>query len=171
MNEFFSKIARLASNVIARPVVFLLAVLSVLLWALAGPFLHYSQGWQLVINTATTILTFLMVFLLQNTQNHDTRAIHVKLDELLRAIAEARTEMVDLENMSEAELAKYSEEFRTLHVRAAGLLQGRNRGQGQPSLEEKKTATKRRRLRLTPVKRGTGTRAATRAGDEGLAAG
>lgn len=123
MNAFFFKFARATSNLVAHPFMFLLAVLSVVAWAALGPVLHFSEGWQLWINTVTTILTFLMVFLLQHTQNHDTRAVHVKLNELLRALAEARTEMVDLENVSDEELAKYCEEFKILHNKAAALLE------------------------------------------------
>ena len=127
MNAVFSKLARLASTLVAQPVVFLIAVAIVLVWAMIGPFVGYSETWQLVINTGTTIVTFLMIFLLQNTQNHDTKAIHVKLNELLRAVAEARTEMVDLENVSDEELAKYCEEFKKLHLRASALLEQKNR--------------------------------------------
>lgn len=123
MNALFAKIARSASNLVARPGVFLFAVLAVVAWALAGPALHYSDRWQLWINTSTTILTFLMVFLLQNTQNHDTKALHIKLDELLRAVGDARTEMVDLENLNDEELEKYCAEFKALHLQAAAVLQ------------------------------------------------
>lgn len=123
MNAVFAKIARASSNLVGRPGVFLLAAASVLAWAVIGPFVGYSNAWQLWINTSTTILTFLMIFLLQNTQNHDTKAIHLKLDELLRAVAKARNEMVDLENLDDAELAKYCEEFKTLHRRATDLIE------------------------------------------------
>ena len=101
---------------------FVAAVLSVVVWAATGPALHYSENWQLIINTSTTILTFLMVFLLQNMQNRDSRAMQVKLDELLRAVKGARTELVDLENVTEAELTQYCEEFKKLHFQYATLL-------------------------------------------------
>ena len=130
MNELFSRLARGAANLIAHPLVFLAALLAVLGWAAAGPFVNYSENWQLVINTSTTILTFLMVFLLQNMQNRDTRAIHVKLNELLRAVTDARTEMVDLENVGEEELSRYCEEFKRMHIRAAALLKDKT---GQPA--------------------------------------
>ena len=132
MNSLFARIARVASNLVARPGVFLFAVLAVVVWAAAGPALHYSDQWQLWINTSTTILTFLMVFLLQNTQNHDTKAIHIKLDELLRAVSDARTEMVDLENMDDAELEKYCTEFKALHLQAAALLEKKTGGRVRP---------------------------------------
>jgi low affinity Fe/Cu permease len=122
MRDFFIRIARGASNLVAHPLAFISACACVVLWAAFGPALHYSGGWQLVINTGTTILTFLMVFLLQNTQNRDSRAMHIKLDELLRAVKGARTELVDLENVTEAELARYCEEFKNLHLRYAALL-------------------------------------------------
>jgi low affinity Fe/Cu permease len=122
MNNLFTRIARSTANGVAHPVAFVGATLLVLAWAACGPSLHYSETWQLVVNTATSVLTFLMIFLLQNTQNRDARAMHVKLDELLRAVHGARTEMVDLENVTEEELAKYCDEFKTLHRKYAGVL-------------------------------------------------
>ena len=128
MQDLFSRLAKNASTVVAHPVAFLAAVVLVAGWALTGPLLHYNESWQLIINTGTTILTFLMVFLLQNTQNRESRAMQVKLDELLRAIEGARTELVDLENVSEAELGRYSEEFKQLHLRYAKILAARKSG-------------------------------------------
>jgi low affinity Fe/Cu permease len=125
MHDLFIRLARWASSVVAHPLAFILAALSVCIWAGFGPFFHYSGNWQLVINTGTTILTFLMVFLLQGAQNRDARAMHIKLDELLRAVKGARTELVDLENVTEAELARYCEEFKTLHLHYAQLLSKR----------------------------------------------
>lgn len=98
----------------AHPVAFALSVLTVLVWAAAGPFFRYSADWQLVINTGTTILTFLMVFLIQNTQNRDAKAMQLKLDELLRSVRNARNEMIELENLSEEELARYCREFESI---------------------------------------------------------
>ena len=95
---------------------FVSALLIIVLWALAGPIFHFSDTWQLVINTGTTIITFLMVFLIQNTQNRDAEAIQLKLDELLRAITEARTSLVDLEDLSDSELDRLQEEFRRLRA-------------------------------------------------------
>lgn len=122
MHDFFVRLARWSSNLVAHPVAFITAVASVIIWSAFGPVFHYSDAWQFIINTSTTILTFLMVFLLQNTQNRDSRAMQVKLDELLRAVKGARTELVDLENVTEAELARYSDEFKKLHLRYAGAL-------------------------------------------------
>jgi low affinity Fe/Cu permease len=125
MHDLFVRLARWASALVAHPLAFAGALLAVGLWAAAGPAFHYSSGWQLVINTGTTILTFLTVFLLQNMQNRDSRAMQIKLDELLRAVHGARTELVDLENVTEAELARYCEEFKTLHLHYAQLLSKR----------------------------------------------
>ncbi len=99
------------------PWAFGLAVLLLVLWLLTGPIFHYSDTWQLVINTVTTIITFLMVFLIQNTQNRDTKAIHLKLDELLRGVKGARTGMVSLENLSDEELDRLQSEFEGLRER------------------------------------------------------
>jgi low affinity Fe/Cu permease len=125
IREFFSRFSRNVALMVAHPVAFILAVLVVVVWAALGPWLHYSDQWQLVINTGTTILTFLMVFLLQNTQNRDSRAIQVKLDELLRAVDGARNELIDLEDISEEELARYSKEFHELHLQYARELECR----------------------------------------------
>jgi low affinity Fe/Cu permease len=97
---------------------FLAGVVVTLLWAVCGPYFHYSDTWQLVINTGTTIATFLMVFLIQHTQNRDARVIHLKLDELIRAISSARTELVHMEHLSDEELDILHEEFKTLQERA-----------------------------------------------------
>ena len=90
----------------------------IVIWGLAGPVFHFSDTWQLVINTGTTIITFLMVFLIQNTQSRESEAIQLKLDELLRAVTKARTSLVDLEELSEEELEHLHEEFRRLRERA-----------------------------------------------------
>ncbi len=125
MYDFFVRLARGAAAAVAHPVAFILAAVSVCLWAALGPMFGYSEAWQLVINTGTTILTFLMVFLLQNTQNREARAMQIKLDELLRAVKGARTELVDLENVTEAELSRYCNEFKVLHLRYAKVLSKR----------------------------------------------
>jgi low affinity Fe/Cu permease len=96
---------------------FFLAVALVLAWAVSGPMFGYSDSWQLVINTGTTILTFLMVFLIQNTQNRDAKALHLKLDELIRGVDGARTRLVRLEDMTDDELAELQEQFKRLHDR------------------------------------------------------
>jgi low affinity Fe/Cu permease len=104
MERAFARFATAASDLLGHAYVFIIALLLVLLWAVSGPFFAFSDTWQLVINTATTITTGLMVFIIQNTQNRDARAIHIKLDELLRAVKGARGELADAEDRSEAEL-------------------------------------------------------------------
>src|SRR3954454_21348836 len=96
---------------------FILAGLVIMIWVVAGPIFGFSDTWQLIINTATTIITFLMVFLIQNTQNRDAKAIHLKLDELIRAVEGARTHLVDLENLTDEELDRLEREFRRIHER------------------------------------------------------
>jgi len=91
-----------------------MAALAIVVWAVVGPLFHYSEAWQLVINTGTTIITFLMVFIIQNTQNRDAKALHLKIDELLRAVRDARTNLVDLENKTDEELTRVAEEFQEL---------------------------------------------------------
>ena len=107
------------SRAVGSPWAFGLAVLTIVAWLLTGPLCHYSDTWQLVINTATTIVTFLMVFLIQNTQNRDTMAIHLKLDELLRGVKGARTGLVNLETLSDEELEKLQQDFERLQKRLA----------------------------------------------------
>ncbi len=100
---------------------FVVALTVILVWAITGPVFGFSDTWQLVINTGTTIVTFLMVFLIQNTQNRDARALHLKLDELLRALTAARTGLVDLEDLSEKELDRLEAEFRSVRMRAGDV--------------------------------------------------
>jgi low affinity Fe/Cu permease len=114
MNDWFRKFANRISAIVGSPWAFIGAVAIVAVWAASGPFFGFSEVWQLVINTGTTIITFLMVFLIQNTQNRDAKAIHLKLDELLRAVQGARTSMVDLEELSDEELKKLQEQFQRL---------------------------------------------------------
>jgi low affinity Fe/Cu permease len=106
---------------------FFLAVGMVLAWAVTGPTFHYSDAWQLVINTGTTILTFLMVFLIQNTQNRDAKAIQLKLDELIRAVEGARTKLVRLEDMTDDEIAELQGQFKRLHDRLAAQDDGESK--------------------------------------------
>jgi len=114
----FHKIARRISNVIGTPTAFIIALLLCIAWAATGPLFGFSDTWQLIINTSTTVVTFLVVFLIQNTQNHDSRALHLKLDELLRAVKSARNSLVDLEELPDEDLAKLEAEFRRLRLGA-----------------------------------------------------
>jgi low affinity Fe/Cu permease len=111
MNESFRKFAFAVSAAVGSSRAFLIAIGLIVLWAATGPVFHYSDSWQLVINTGTTIITFLMVFLIQNTQNRDARAIHLKLDELLKAAKGARNKLVGLEELSDEELDRLQKEF------------------------------------------------------------
>ena len=114
MNEQFRRFAQRTSKMVGSSWAFILAFLLIVVWAATGPIFHYSDTWQLVINTGTTVITFLMVFLIQNTQNRDAKAIHLKLDELIRGVKGARTNLVDLEAMSDQELDHLQGQFKRL---------------------------------------------------------
>ena len=118
MNELFRKISHRMGEAMGSSWAFVVAFLIIIAWALLGPHFLYSDTWQLVINTGTTIITFLMVFLIQNMQNRDAKAIHLKLDELIRALRRARNDFVDLEDMTDAELAALQAEFESLRQKA-----------------------------------------------------
>jgi low affinity Fe/Cu permease len=119
MSDGFHRFASATAEVVGRSYAFLLAVAVLAVWAATGPLFHFSDTWQLVINTGTTIVTFLMVFLIQNTQNRDAHAIHLKLDELIRANKHARNALLGLEQMSDDELRKLQHEFEGLRDRVA----------------------------------------------------
>ena len=107
----FDRFARWIEQQVGSPITFVMAVAVVLIWAISGPFFGWSDTWQLVINTGTTIVTFLMVFLIQSTQSRDTRALHLKLDELIRVNQAARNSLLNLEDMSEAEIQEVKKTF------------------------------------------------------------
>ena len=127
-HESFRKLAHRTSELVGTPGAFMLAFATIIVWLGSGPVFRYSDTWQLVINTATTIITFLMVFLIQNAQNRDARAIHLKLDELIRSMKTARNELVDIEAASDEELARIQKEFKELHDRLGQQLAARQRG-------------------------------------------
>jgi low affinity Fe/Cu permease len=114
VKDVFRKFSHGVATIVGTPFVFIIAVLIIIGWAISGRYFNYSDTWQLVINTGTTIITFLMVFLIQNTQNRDAKAIHLKLDELLKAVKGARTDLVNLENFDDDELAHLQKEFEDL---------------------------------------------------------
>ena len=116
--DSFSVFARKTSSVLGTAWSFVVAILIIIIWGMTGPAFHYSDTWQLIINTGTTIVTFLMVFLIQNTQNRDAKAVHLKLDELIRAAQGARDHLVDLEKLSDDELAKIEGQFTKLRETA-----------------------------------------------------
>ena len=118
ISDAFRVFARRSSSMLGSAWAFTAALLVIVIWLVTGPVFHYSNTWQLIINTATTIITFLMVFLIQNTQNRDAKAVHLKLDELIRAIRNARNELVDLEELSDEELQSLEQQFRKMRQRA-----------------------------------------------------
>ena len=115
MNDLFRRAANHTSQLLGTPWAFALAIAIVLIWALTGPIFAFADTWQLVINTGTTIITFLMVFLIQNTQNRDSKAIQLKLDELIRGVEGARTNLVHLEDLTDEQLNELQQEFERLH--------------------------------------------------------
>ena len=148
MNDLFRKFARKTSAVAGSAPAFVLASLMVVIWGISGPIFHYSDTWQLVINTATTVLTFLIVFLIQNTQNRDGKALQLKLDELLTAVTTARTDLVDLEDLSDEELERLKEEFDRLADGArAGVEPTREGGSENSAPDEKERSTGESRTR------------------------
>jgi low affinity Fe/Cu permease len=118
VRDAFRVFARQSSNILGNAWAFILAILIIVVWGVTGPMFHFSDTWQLIINTGTTIVTFLMVFLIQNTQNRDAKAVHLKLDELIRAVKGARNRLVDLEKLSDDELLKLEKEFERIHKHA-----------------------------------------------------
>ena len=114
MNEFFRKFAAKAAEAMGSSWSFLIAVAIIVVWAITGPLFHFSDTWQLVINTGTTIITFLAVFLIQNTQNRDAKGIHLKLDELIKATKGARNDVIDLDILSDEQLKHLEQEYKRL---------------------------------------------------------
>jgi low affinity Fe/Cu permease len=114
MNELFRKFSGKASELVGSSWAFILAFLIIVVWAITGPMFNYSDTWQLVINTGTTIITFLMVFLIQNTQNRDAKAIHLKLDELIKATEGAKNDMIDLDKLSDEQLKELEAQYKRI---------------------------------------------------------
>jgi low affinity Fe/Cu permease len=136
IRESFTRFAKATARASGYPVTFGLAVFVILAWAVTGPLFHFSDTWQLVINTGTTVVTFLMVFLIQNTQNRDSVAMQIKLDELLRAVKGAHTALADLEDMTEAEL----DQFKARYVRLAEAAKANPGMDGDERDEQKEAA-------------------------------
>jgi len=110
----FHVFATHAANWVGTKWAFMVALLTIVVWLISGPYFHYSDTWQLIINTGTTVITFLVVFLIQNTQNRDARAIHLKLDEIIQSIDKAHNEMIDIEHLSDAELQRLAEKYQNV---------------------------------------------------------
>ncbi len=123
MNDVFHRVAQRTSIIVGSPAAFFVAMGIVVIWALSGSYFGYSDTWQLVINTGTTILTFLIIFLVQNTQNRDAKAIHLKLDELIRSTKTARNQLLDAEDMPDVDLRNLHNEFVALRQKTEALLQ------------------------------------------------
>ena len=124
MNDFrFSRLARRVANLSGRPATFLAASAAILLWALSGPFFGFSDTWQLIVNTSTTVITFLMVFIIQNTQNRDTTALQIKLDELIRATQGAHNALLDLEEIDDEQFERYWRSYKRLAAAAREKLE------------------------------------------------
>ena len=126
IRDRFRRFANASAIAMGSSWAFGLAIVVILIWAVSGPVFGFSDTWQLIINTGTTIVTFLMVFLIQSSQNRDSKAIHLKLDELVRAVAKARTGLMGLETMTEEEIHIIEQEFRALKEREKAAPQKRN---------------------------------------------
>jgi low affinity Fe/Cu permease len=136
VSDAFRVFARRTSVMLGSAWAFVGALFIIVVWAVTGPTFHFSDTWQLIINTGTTIVTFLMVFLIQNTQNRDAKAVHLKLDEIIRALKKARNEMVDLEELSDEELGKLEDQFRRIRSKAES--RGRNMRHVEPSEDDER---------------------------------
>jgi low affinity Fe/Cu permease len=133
--SWFTRFAKATAHLAGRPAAFILAAAVILVWLVTGPIFHFSDTWQLVINTGTTIVTFLMVFLIQCTQNRDTEALQVKLDELLRVTAGAHNALLDLEELEEVELRRIQVSYAALAKRARADLRQGLLDTGSPDVE------------------------------------
>ena len=139
----FTRFAKGTAHATGRPIAFILAFSVIVLWAITGPLFGFSDTWQLVINTSTTIVTFLMVFLIQNTQNRDSEAIQIKLDELIRSMQGAHNALLDLEELEEEDLDRIRDGYETLAENARQELRNKRLNTGTPQLNlEKKPIRK-----------------------------
>jgi low affinity Fe/Cu permease len=138
--SLFDRFAQWASRLTGRPIAFISAALLIVVWAATGPIFKFNETWQLVINTTTTIITFLMVFLIQSTQNRDTAAIHIKLDELIRATKGAHNALLDLEELNEEELMKIRANYEDLASKARELLEKGEIDSDSPEVGERTAA-------------------------------
>ena len=145
--SLFTRFAKWTACQTGKPITFMLAAGTIVIWAITGPLFHYSDTWQLVINTGTTIVTFLMVFLIQNTQNRDSQAVQLKLDEIIRAINGASNEVLDLEELDEKDLQEVHDKYLNLAKEARQELD-----EGTEELEEGKEELKKQKVELKKAK-------------------
>ncbi|MDR3449041.1 MAG: low affinity iron permease family protein [Alphaproteobacteria bacterium] len=148
VSVFFSQAAQWTSKQCGKPLTFGLAALIIIVWGVSGPIFNFSDTWQLVINTGTTIVTFLMVFLIQNTQNRDSAAVQLKLDELIRVSESARNSLLSLENMTDAQIETIRESFANVAERG-GVGEGQLHD-AEEDLQEAASKIKEARVHLTP---------------------
>lgn len=132
----FSKFAKWIAEILGQSYIFVLAVVIVVIWLLAGPFFNFSENWQLIINTATTIITFLMVFILQNTQNRDTLALHLKLDEIIRAMSHTHNELLKIEELPDEELQKLIKRYENLASEVKSHMKKGESDTGSPEIKK-----------------------------------
>jgi low affinity Fe/Cu permease len=133
IGESFTRLAKATARASGHPLTFGLAVLVILFWALTGPLFHFSDTWQLVINTATTIITFLMVFVIQNTQNRDTASLHIKIDELIRVTEKARNVLLDLEELDDKTIEALRVDYEELARKAKAATETPARAEAVPT--------------------------------------
>ena len=136
MDRVFTRIASAIASIAGKPLAFVAALLVIAVWAVSGPVFQWSDTWQLVVNTGTTIVTFLMVFLIQNSQNRDSRALQIKLDELIRATRGAHNALLDLEELEESELDEFRERYIALARTARECHDGAEEERGTPEIEQ-----------------------------------
>jgi low affinity Fe/Cu permease len=141
--SLFSRFAKRTAHASGHPITFLAAVLVIVVWAVSGPLFGFSDTWQLVINTGTTIVTFLMVFLIQNTQNRDSEAMHLKLDELIRALKGAHNALLDLEELGDEELERVRGDYAKLAEKARQGVEQAEKAEKELKNKEKSVAAKK----------------------------
>ncbi len=151
LEQHFSRFSRKVALLAGTPTTFVLAVLFIALWALSGPLFGFAESWQLVVNTGTTIITFFMVFVIQNTQNRDTTAIQLKLDELVRATKGAKNALIDSEDMEIEELEALQKEFEAMAQQARTKLEARGAAEPQPPEAPAKSPARKRKTTTRPA--------------------
>jgi len=140
MNFWFSRFASSTAQVVGHPYIFMAAVVVLVLWAVSGPYFHYSDTWQLIINTGTTIVTFLVVFLIQNTQNRDAKALHLKLDELIRSHHPANDDLIDIQKLSDEELDELEKRYEKIRKACEARREAKEKSAGKPAAHPRQKA-------------------------------